>query len=459
VSGRLALRALSRAAAVALVLAVSVVPASASSAFAADVVFGDPDARATYTEGIEFTVPITTGAPLERVEIRLRYPGGLGPFIEEVPVPPAGTQELSYRLDTSGGGHIVPNTTIEATWAAIPQGGGDPVLSSTETVRYGDTSQDWRTVRGDLVVVHWYEGDEAFARRALEIGDRAVKQTAELLGVTETEPIDFFIYGDDASFRTALGPGTRENVGGQAHADIRTLFALIGPESIDDSWVGVVVPHELVHLVLDTAVDNPYRFPPRWMNEGLAVYLSEGYTPTDRNTVADAVDARELLPLTALTGQFPTDPSKTYLAYAESVSAIDHLVRSYGEDALWALVDAYAEGLTDDEALLRATGRDMAAFQAGWLDELGAATPEEYGPLPHPAGPLPPGWDAPGPGSTPGATPAAGSPGPAVTPAPDSGPPTTSGGTDMLLLLAAVAGVVLVVVVGLAVARRRAPVP
>jgi hypothetical protein len=314
-------------------------------------------------------------------------------------------------------------------------------------------------MRGDLVVVHWYEGSEAFARRALEIGDRAVKETAALLGVTESEPIDFFIYADDEAFRTALGPGTRENVGGQAHADIRTLFAMIAPTAIDDSWVGVVIPHELVHLVLDTAVDNPYRFPPRWMNEGLAVYLSEGYTPTDRNNVADAVDSRDLLPLTALTGQFPTDPVKTYLAYSESVSAIDHLVRTYGEDALWALVEAYAGGLTDDEALTRATGRDMAAFQAGWLEELGADAPEQYGPVPHPTGPLPPGWDAPTGGGSPGATPAAASPAPAATPVPDAAAGGGSGGSDAPLLLAAIGGVVLVVVVALVITRRRAPAP
>ena len=95
--------------------------------------------------------------------------------------------------------------------------------------------------------------------------------------MTETEPIDFFIYADQDAFYDALGPGTRENVGGQAHADIRTLFALITPSEIDDAWVEIVVPHELTHLVFDTAVDNPYHFPPRWLNEGLAVYLSEGY--------------------------------------------------------------------------------------------------------------------------------------------------------------------------------------
>jgi aminopeptidase N len=123
--------------------------------------------------------------------------------------------------------------------------------------------------------VHWYEGDAAFGRHALEIGEQAVKDTSELLGVTETDPIDFFVYADQGAFYDALGPGTRENVGGQANAEIRTLFALITPNEINDPWVDVVVPHELVHMVFDTAVTNPYHFPPRWLNEGLAVYLSE----------------------------------------------------------------------------------------------------------------------------------------------------------------------------------------
>ena len=37
--------------------------------------------------------------------------------------------------------------------------------------------------------------------------------------------------------------------------------------------------------MFDTAVDNPYHFPPRWLNEGLAVYLSVGYDTSDRSAV------------------------------------------------------------------------------------------------------------------------------------------------------------------------------
>jgi len=70
-------------------------------------------------------------------------------------------------------------------------------------------------------------------------------------------------------------------------------------------------------------------------------------------------------------------------------------------------VAAYKDGLTDDEAFTRALGRDLAAFQDGWRKDLGADTPQQYGPQPNPAGPVPPGWGQPlasaQPGSTPGA--------------------------------------------------------
>ncbi len=90
------------------------------------------------------------------------------------------------------------------------------------------------------------------------------------------------------------------------------------------------MPHELTHLVFDTAVKNPYHFPPRWLNEGLAVYLSEGYTDAWRAAVTNAVRADGIIPLDGLAGQFPTTRDQFFLAYGESVSAVDYLVRKYG---------------------------------------------------------------------------------------------------------------------------------
>jgi hypothetical protein len=448
----------------ALSLALAALAPAARPAAAATVTFGEPAARPVYGQSITFTVPIDHAGSLARLDLQLLFPATLGPFVVTVPTTPAASQVATYTLDVSGSGHIVPNTTIKATWAAYPVIGQPPVLSSTETVHYDDTQQQWKTLKGDIVTVHWYQGDQAFAQRALAIGDKAVKDTSALLGVDNVKPVDFFIYADNNAFRNALGPGTRENVGGEAHADIRTLFALIEPSQINDAWVGIVIPHELVHLVFNDAVDNPFRAPPRWFNEGLAVYLSQGYDSSDQQAVADAVKSGDLMPLTALTGQFPTDPNLTSLAYAESVSAVDHLVRTYGKDALLKLVDAYATGPTDNEAFTTAIGKDVAAFQQGWLDELGASLPQARGPKPNPPGPVPPGWEGQAPGqptTAPGATatapaaPAA-SATPTAPPAAPSGDSDT-GGSTFAVVLGGVVLIVVVVVVVMAIARRRSP--
>lgn len=426
------------------------VTTSVGSVRADAAVFGTPTATPTYGTGIVFSVPFTPpAAQTVRVELRLQFPQALGPTIFDVAVP-AGARQLSHALDLSGGATIVPNTRIVATWVWVPAG-GDPVSSLPAAVLYADTTHAWRTLTGSLVRVHWYFGDDAFARHALDIGEKAVTDASALLGVTETDPIDFFIYGDQAGFVEALGPSTTETQVGEARADIRTLFGLITPDSLADPVVEATVPHELVHLVFDTAVHNPYRRPPTWLNEGLAVYLSEGYSADRRSLVERAVRDKTLVPLNALVGRFPADADKGFLAYCEGASAIDYLVRTDGRDALVGLVKAYAGGLTDDEAFTKALGRNVGAFQAGWLKELGAADPAEYGPVAAPTGPVPPGW---GTSSGPAASPAPGASG-SPGGSPSTGPSSTGAGADKAAILLAIGAVVAVVVGGLVVARRR----
>jgi hypothetical protein len=410
--------------------------------------FGAPTATSTYGRSIEFRQPVKLTARPKRVEVLVDFPGAAGPTVNEL-APSGGSLEttLRYELEVKSG-DLLPNTRLSARWRVTAADGtiatGPPV-----SVTYEDTRFEWQTETGDLVRVHWYEGSDAFGRRALAIGEQAVRDTSKLLGVTETQPIDFFVYADQAAFYDALGPGTRENVGGQANAEIRTLFALIMPSEIDAPWVGIVIPHELTHLVFNTAVDNPYHFPPRWLNEGLAVYLSQGYDSGDRGSVEDAASKGTLMPLEALTGQFPTTQDRFFLAYAESVSSVDYLVRTYGRDALVSLIKSYARGLTDDEAFSAALGKDVAGFDKDWRTQLNAREPVVYGPMDAPAGPLPPGWnDASGqPGSG-----AGGVPGRSAGP---TSPAAPTGTTGSPAVLAAALGVVLAAVIAVVLVTRR----
>lgn len=430
--------------------------------------FGTGTASATFNQSLTFTIPVTMAAPIDRAEIRLSYPGDIGPFVDPVKPPTTtGPTTLTYNLDLTGAGHLVPNTLVTASWAVYPQGGGDPVVSQPLAYRYLDTTHDWRTVTDGILTVHWYDGTEAFARHELAIGSKALTDVSSLLGVTESEPVDFYIYPDAASFGAATGPSSGEFVVGRAYPSIRTLIAQISQSQLSDPLISVTVPHELTHLVFDSAVSNPYRYPPVWLNEGVAVYESEGYGTDRRAMIAQAVATGTVIPLTAIVSALPSGGDRGYLAETEGDSAVDFIVRTMGRDAMVKLVLAYKQGLTDDEAIQQALGQSMASFQTAWYQSIGAAAPTQYGPQPAPPGPTPSDWASvggPGPGSSPAAGATAAAPGAASSAAPTASATAPASGTSgtgdaLTLVLAAVVVVSAVVLAGIVLAGRRAASP
>ena len=354
--------------------------------------FGEATATSTFGESIRVEQSAQLGVAPIRADAVVRAEGSNRTFLAAIPAPAQGRSTLTYAYPTPSGS-LYPNTRVELGFR-LTFADGRVVDSPTTTIRYEDDRVEWRTLEGPLVRVHWAQGDDAFGRRALDVGERAVEEATALLGVDETRPIDFFVYGDRDAFFDVLGPAIQENVGGVALAEIRTLFANIEPSQVNDPWVGVVIPHELTHLVFDTATRNPYHEPPHWLNEGLADYLAQGYNAGARGAVENAARSGAIMPLRALVGRFPTTADRFSLAYDESVSAIDFLIRTYGQDALVGLIRSYADGVSDDIAFERALGVNVAGFEAAWLADLGIEEPPAYGPRPAPPGPLPPGWSA-----------------------------------------------------------------
>jgi hypothetical protein len=413
-------------------LALAGLASTARGAAPALPAFGDITASATFGRSIDFTEPAVLPDGFVRVEIVVDSGDSTRSFVADVQGASAGQTTLRYSLATAIGSEL-PNTRVTGHFR-VTLADRSLVDGPSATVLYSDTRFQWKTLEGNVVRVHWSDGGQSFGQRALRIGEDAIDKTTSLLGVKETEPIDFFVYADRQGFLDVLGPGSREWVGGVAFPEIRTLLANIDAGGIDDPWVGIVIPHELTHVVLHTATDNPYRGVPHWMDEGIAVYESAGYTSEDRGQVRRAVGDGTLMPLAALDGQFPTTADASSLAYAESASAIKFLVDRYGRDALVSLVRSYAGGVTDDEAFTRALGVDTDGFEAAWLSDLGATAPVAYGPRPAPAGPVPSGWNGAAP--TPGVV--AGPSG-----SPSGGPAANGRGGDagMETIVAAIVGI------------------
>jgi hypothetical protein len=375
----------------ALLLVVLAGAAPIAAVQADGVRFEAPSAAGALGTPVSYVITLESANRPSRVELLTNVEGDPAVVVREMALTDRGGGR--YEAGLSDGSHIPPNTTLRFRFRAVlPDGSIAQGPESTVTV--ADQRFVWRSRSDGGVTLHWYEGDDGFAERALGIGSRAIERATQLMGVTDMPEVDFFVYADEEAFYDALGPGTRENVGGQANADIRTMFGLIRPSEVGSDWVDTLVSHELTHLVFAEAVANPYHFPPRWLNEGVAVVLSQGYDASDRATVSAAVGSGSIIPLEGLAGLFPTQRDRFSLAYAESASAVDHLIRTHGEDRLAALITSYADGVSDDEAFLAALGQTMREFDDGWLRSVGAQRPEPYGPQLAPPGPQPEAWSA-----------------------------------------------------------------
>ncbi|MGZ6265534.1 MAG: peptidase MA family metallohydrolase [Candidatus Limnocylindrales bacterium] len=351
---------------------------------AASVTFGTPAFKSTFGRSIVFSQPYT-GSGITEVAIAIEAPGDIGPSL--ISLQTQGRSVLSYTLDTSNGG-LAPFQPLTAHFVVTftdgtVQAGPDIHLT------YADDRFNWKSASGKFVTIHWIEGSDTFGQTLLGYGEQAVPKSAAFFGITETKRADFYIYNNQSSFQTALG--VSETIGGQAEAQFRICYAQVGPTDL--AYGSTVVPHELTHIVFNDVTDNPYHSPPRWLNEGLAVYLSEGYGSDNRALVSRAARSGTLVPLAALAGYFALDSARIFLSYAEAVSAVDFMVRKYGKAAIQKLAASYATGTTDDEAFKAALGVDTAAFDKAWLADNGVTASQTYGPQPAPTGPIPPGWN------------------------------------------------------------------
>jgi hypothetical protein len=455
------------AAATLVAAAVGLAPAHA---VAADPAFGEPTASATLGQPLTFTSNID-GVEGGTVDVLI----SLAAHDPEIVVPAhpgtvAGGWEATAELDIPSSvecacyfdGQSAPNSRIEFQFR-VRAADGTTTFGPVGQVTVEDERFAWQTLEQDLVRVHWYEGDEAFAQEAAQVSNDAIDRAAALLGATLPVPVDLFIYATQDALLEAVSPN-RESIAGEAHSTIATMFVWIPPDQ-DPERSRVVVAHELTHLVFNVNTENPFNGPPRWLNEGIAVYLSEGYTSEWSSIVAFAALDGSLIPLQGIGGFFPSPVDQFELAYAEAVSAVDYFVDTYSEETLWDLVRSYRDGLSDDDAFTAATGGDLAAFNAGWMASLGAEVREPIGPQPAPPGPVPSDW-APHAGSFPPQSPGA-SGGPVATPvpfpsrSPVTPPPGNPGDGSNLasqLIMAVVVGLLVVgamVVLVLLVSKQR----
>jgi tetratricopeptide (TPR) repeat protein len=132
-----------------------------------------------------------------------------------------------------------------------------------------------------------------------------------------------------------------------------------------------VLRHELAHSFVAARAGASC---PTWLHEGLAQWLEGGDPEREDPALARLARKSRLPRLESLESPFVgMSEAAATVAYAQSLSAVAHLLRSGGEAGVSRLIDALGRGLPAREALPAAFGLSYAELQRTWEAHLLAA--------------------------------------------------------------------------------------
>jgi hypothetical protein len=128
--------------------------------------------------------------------------------------------------------------------------------------------------------------------------------------------------------------------------------------------------HELSHIALHRVVAGHAL--PLWFVEGLAVHQASEQNLQRVQTLWEAAAVDEVLPLSALSRNFPSRPHEVNRAYAQSADLVEHLLRNNSDrERLPELLRHVASGMSFEEGVLTAYHIDLAYLDREWRQALG----------------------------------------------------------------------------------------
>jgi tetratricopeptide (TPR) repeat protein len=141
-----------------------------------------------------------------------------------------------------------------------------------------------------------------------------------------------------------------------------------------------ILRHELAHSFIAARTGGNS---PTWLQEGISQWLEGGDPNREDASVAALARQGKLMPLLTLEAPFQTlPPAEMAAAYAESLSAIAHILRRSGPDGVVRLLAALGDRLPSEEAMPTALALSYPEFQRSWEDYLRRADAPAARPLP-----------------------------------------------------------------------------
>ena len=354
-------------------LALVAVLAPADSAAQDTIKVIDQGWDADFRDHLTFTLTAESSDEIVEVDLFYKVVGQIATSRNEVEFSAGSTITAEFIIDQTEPSNYSPPGTEMEYWWKIVDAAGNELKTERETLLYLDNRYEWQFLQNERVTLYWYEGDDSFGQSLFERANSALDTLESDIGIKLSDPIKIFIYGGHEDLLGALRTSAQEWTGGVAFTEFGVVVIGVHPRQLD--WGLNAMTHEMTHLVIHQATDNPFGDLPRWLDEGIAVYnenrdeLDQDFRPIFNR----AVENDELMTLRTLSSPFPGDPLLANLAYGQSGAVVRYIVNSYGSDAMAELLEIFSEGALYDEALEQALDLDTDKLDSEFRVSLGLA--------------------------------------------------------------------------------------
>lgn len=344
---------------------------------------GETTARSEYPDGAVFTVMIESDTiEINTVTLRVRYPhnSGARSFAERTDNPNEWRTVL-YEI----GGDQPPWQEFDFFWS-IADTNGNVYRSSQNHFVYSDPARVWYLADGPYLKLYWfgYGGELAFTVHQLMAAFRERFELAFGEGLSY-KPIAV-LFADQASFAEFLdgGDSRARRILGFTSSDLGMTvqrFFEPGPRScplfppVEEQtdqfiyeYTASVIGHELTHLYqFDKNLTGPH-----WFQEGAAEWFSNAFRNHPQGLLPTSPDDD----LPTLQGVGPSTGAGTpsgcnALAYWVGASFHNYIYNMYGMEAIQIWYDRMSRNFLMDDALIEATGKNLAQLERDWRVWLG----------------------------------------------------------------------------------------
>ncbi|UCH23258.1 MAG: hypothetical protein JSU83_08655 [Deltaproteobacteria bacterium] len=138
------------------------------------------------------------------------------------------------------------------------------------------------------------------------------------------------------------------------------------------SFLERTLKHEICHLMLHHHIRDGQL--PKWLDEGIAQWVSDGMVEllmnSKRQSLDDAILAGNYMPLSELTHSFPRDRRSLWLAYEESKSVVGYIEKHYGRKGVLNLLNHLKAGQDFDTALYKSFSISFNELESKWQRQL-----------------------------------------------------------------------------------------